>query len=284
MTQDTAVATRPAAVAGISASAALASRIGIEQNTMLQVIKAQCFPGTDARNISNETLAAFVNIAHALNVNPLLPGMIYAYPDKGGNGGFKPMIGPDGVHKLLSEHPDVLGWDWEYEYAEDGKGALVACTAVIYRTAPKRDVRKRIIVSEWRTPNWDKRPTHFAEMRSLKQAARFIIHGIPDDGNTDGDATALVTAVVTDVPPVAGEPTTATRAKAAARTVAAARTRHVAATTTAEPAAPHRVADNDGPGDDDPELPPATDTGEVQGEILDHGDAGDGQDHGDDLI
>ena len=86
------------------ASHALAAFIGMEPAMMLDTIKAQCFKGDPSR-ISDAQIAAFVSIAHDMKVNPLLPGMMYAYPTSGG--GIVPMIGPDAVFKKLSEHPDI---------------------------------------------------------------------------------------------------------------------------------------------------------------------------------
>lgn len=147
---------------------------------MINTIKSQCFRGTNPEKITNEQLAAFCNVATALEINPLLPGMLYAYPSKDG-AGIQPMIGPDGVYQILSRRPDVEGWDTTIE--TDQQGGLVAATANIY-VKGKRPFTKRVFLHEWKmqsNPNWNSRPAHMLELRALKQCARQVIFGLPMD-------------------------------------------------------------------------------------------------------
>lgn len=157
----------------------LSAMLGIAPGQMVETIKATCFKLKDGESVSNEQLAAFCSIAADLGVNPLLPGMMYAYPSKGG--GIVPMIGPDGVFALLSRSDEIDSWGTEPEY--DGNGKLIACTATIKRKG-RGPISKRVLLSEWRVsnnPNWESRPTHMLEIRALKQCARMVIHGLPYD-------------------------------------------------------------------------------------------------------
>jgi hypothetical protein len=161
----------------VLASNALASRLGVEKTHMLATIKGQCFPNMHPDNVSDTMLAAFVQVAQSLNLNPLLPGMVYAYPAK--NGGITPIIGPDGIFQLLTNNPDIEGWSVKHEEIDGEKAA----TAIIKH---KRlgDIAKTVFLSEWKVPNnpnWSARPRHMLEIRALKQAARQIVHGIPFD-------------------------------------------------------------------------------------------------------
>lgn len=159
------------------ASNQLAQRLGLNAGTMLTTIKAQCFRNMNPDNVSNEMLATFVQVAQTLEINPLLPGMLYAYPER--NGGITPIIGPDGMFKLLSSRPDILGWTTKHETIDGEK----ACTVTI-KHKNLGEVSKTVFLSEWRVannPNWVTRPRHMLEIRALKQCARQIIHGIPMD-------------------------------------------------------------------------------------------------------
>lgn len=161
----------------VLASTSLATRLGVEKGHMIETIKAQCFRALRPEQVSDTQLAAYVQIANTLNLNPLLPGMLYAYPS--GNGGITPIIGPDGIFSLLSNNPDIGGWSTKHEQIENE----ATCTAVIKH---KRlgELTKTVFMSEWKmsnNPNWQARPRHMLEIRALKQCARQVIHGIPFD-------------------------------------------------------------------------------------------------------
>ncbi len=162
------------------ASHSLAALMGMEPTAMLDTIKAQCFKGNPA-NISDAQLAAFVSIAAEMGVNPLLPGMLYAFPVQGG--GIVPMMGPDGVYKKLTENPNVESWE-TVVYPEDVALPPTHAVTRIYRKGVERPLAYTALLSEWKVganPNWNSRPRHMLSLRSLKQCARMIIHGIPFD-------------------------------------------------------------------------------------------------------
>lgn len=161
----------------VLASDSLSTRLGIEKRHMLDTIKAQCFKGVPPDRVSDTQLAAYVQVAQALNVNPLLPGMLYAYPER--NGGITPIIGPDGIFSMLASHPNVRGWEVRHETI-DGEPAA---TATI-RHEKLGEMKKTVFLREWivgNNPNWQTRPRHMLEIRALKQCARQCIHGIPFD-------------------------------------------------------------------------------------------------------
>jgi hypothetical protein len=194
-----------------SAIQSLAEGLGIKQSYMLEVVKAQCFKGVDPNRITDQQLAAYVSSASAIRAvcptfNPLLTGMLYAYPSK--NGGVECMIGPDGVFALLSTHPGYKNYDWHPEY--DANGKIFAGTVVINMKDGTGPFKKRCVLSEWHiqsNPNWNTRPEHMLEIRTLKQAARQIIHGIP----FDEDERAIAQAVEVQYEDVTGRQPTGTR-------------------------------------------------------------------------
>lgn len=178
-----------------SAIQSLAEGLGIKQSYMLEVVKSQCFKGIDPSRISDQHLAAYVATASAIRsicptFNPLLTGMLFAYPAK--NGGVECMIGPDGVFALLATHPGYKNYEWTPEYDKQGK--IAAGTVTINMNDGTGPFRKRCVLSEWHVqsnPNWNTRPEHMLEIRTLKQCARQIIHGIPFDEDERNIARAV---------------------------------------------------------------------------------------------
>lgn len=174
----------------VLASTQLSQRLGVEKGAMIATIKAQCFKGKHPDQVTEAQLAAFVSTAQAIGVNPLLPGMLYAYPEQ--NGGITPIIGPDGIFSMLASNPEIEGWTAKHETIDGEK----ACTATIKH---KRlgDISKTVFLSEWQVqanPNWRTRPRHMLEIRALKQCARQVIHGVPLDDDEHKEAMKNVTA------------------------------------------------------------------------------------------
>jgi hypothetical protein len=167
------------------ASDQLASFLGIEKSMMLDTLKAQCFKGKRPDEVSDAQLAAFVSTANALQVNPLLPGFLYAYPER--NGGITPILGPDGVFKKLDEMIStgkLKGYKCEVKMGADGKPE--SATAIIQRAADQIPAEYTAYFSEWcvtSNPNWVARPRHMIWTRAIKQAARQVIHGLPMDAD-----------------------------------------------------------------------------------------------------
>lgn len=165
----------------VKASTSLSQFLGVEPGMMIETIKRQCFRGMNADAVSDAQLAAFVSVANGLKMNPLLPGFLYAYPER--NGGITPIIGPDGMYKMLAEHPEVDSWETNV-YPEDVTLPATHSTTKIYRKGREKPISYTAIMSEWRVssnPNWQSRPRHMIGIRSLKQAARQIVHGLPWD-------------------------------------------------------------------------------------------------------
>jgi len=177
--------TQLAVSAPVRASDQLAGFLGIEKGMMLDTLKAQCFKGKRPEEVSDAQLAAFVSTANALQVNPLLPGFLYAYPER--NGGITPILGPDGVFKKLDEFiasGKLRGYECEVKMGADGKP--VSAHAIIHRTGDQIPAKYDAYYSEWAVtsnPNWQARPRHMLWVRAIKQAARQVIHGLPMDAD-----------------------------------------------------------------------------------------------------
>lgn len=169
----------------VRASDQLASFLGIEKGMMLDTLKAQCFKGKRPDEVSDAQLAAFVSTANALQVNPLLPGFLYAYPER--NGGITPILGPDGTFKKLDEmisSGKLKGYKCDVKMGADGKPE--SATAIIQRGEGQLPAEYTAYFSEWcvtSNPNWQSRPRHMLWVRAIKQAARQVIHGLPMDAD-----------------------------------------------------------------------------------------------------
>jgi hypothetical protein len=162
----------------VKSSELLASRLNLDPRQMVQTIKAQCFSGINPDRVTDEQLAAFIAVANEMQLNPLLPGMLYAYPK---NGGIVPIIGPDGVFQKIYQNPDVTGVDIDL-LVDDTKKPW-ACKAMI-TTKSKGIIRYTALFSDWvvpSNPNWKNRPGHMLQIRAIKQCARMVIHGMPMD-------------------------------------------------------------------------------------------------------
>lgn len=172
----------------VKASSELSSFLGMEVSTMIDALKSQCFKGKRPEEVTDAQLATYVSTANALKLNPLLPGQMYAYPDRQG-GGVTVMIGPDGVFTLLSNHPDVVaqkdgGPAFWTEHGVDGAGKETCTGYINHRT--KGLLKKTIWVDEWvvsSNPNWQSRRHHMSEIRAQKQVSRMVIHGLPVDSD-----------------------------------------------------------------------------------------------------
>lgn len=159
----------------VTAIGLMASRLSIEPNKLLAVLKATVFAA--CRN--DEEMAALVVVANEYGLNPLLKE-IYAFPAKGG--GIVPMIPVDGWVKMANNHPQMDGM--EFDVINDAKGELEAITCRIYR----KDRSKPIEVTEYlsecyrNTDPW-KMKHRMLRHKALMQCSRYAFgfSGIHDE-------------------------------------------------------------------------------------------------------
>lgn len=170
----------------VKASTELSAFLGMEVPAMISTLKAQCFKNSRPDDITDAQLAAFVSVANALKVNPLIPGFLYAYPTK--NGGIEPIAGPDTTFKKLDEKISdgvIDGYECTV-YPEDVALPPTHATCIIDRSNGKKPAKYTAIKTEWyvdTNPNWKYKMRHMLWLRAIKQAARQVIHGLPMDND-----------------------------------------------------------------------------------------------------
>lgn len=195
--------------------AKVATRFGVEPNRMLATLKATAFKQRSGTEITNEQMMALLVVADQYGLNPFTKEL-YAFPDK--NNGIVPVVGVDGWARLINEHPQFDGMDFEQaeqtvkpeEIAKDCPD-WIAC--VMHRKDRSHPTRVREYIDEVYRPAFvkDGRPlpgpwqTHTKRMlrhKSVIQAARlaFGFVGIYDED----EAQRIVEAQVIDVTPTNG--------------------------------------------------------------------------------
>lgn len=217
------LATAPVTPGFHKATSQLSATLGVEPRMMVESLKKQCFPSMRPEDISDAQLAAFVSVANTLELNPLIPGMLYAYPAK--NGGIVPVSGPDGVLKKLDEQIAAGKLDG-YKcvlFPDDVTLPPTHAVAKIWRKGSDRPAMFTAIFKEWvvgSNPNWGSRPRHMLWLRAIKQCARQVIHGVPfdEDDIKIGDMVNVtpVPATTDDPPPTRKDPPARSKKGAAA--------------------------------------------------------------------
>lgn len=178
--QSRAIAAREAEDRPRNALAAMASRLEISpaglKKTLLNTVFAECK--------TEEQFMALVVVSNAYGLNPLTKE-IYAFPAKGG--GIVPMVSVDGWIRLMNEHPQFDGI--EFEYTLNQKGETVAIEAIIYRRDRQRPVKVMEFMEECKgnTQPWQKSPRRMLRHRALIQGVRvaFGFSGIAAEGEED---------------------------------------------------------------------------------------------------
>lgn len=149
-----------------TALAMMASRLNISEGMLANTLKKTVFNG--CRN--DEEFAALIVVANEYGLNPLTKE-IYAFPAKGG--GVVPMIGVDGWIKIVNNHPQIDGFEWNDLPDADGK--LYACECVIRRKDRSGPIKVTEYLDECKrnTDPWNKSPARMLRHRAFMQCARY---------------------------------------------------------------------------------------------------------------
>ena len=158
-----------------SALAQMATRLSISEGKLVSTLRSTVFAGCK----TDEEFAALMVVANEYRLNPLTKE-IYAFPAKGG--GIVPMVSVDGWIRIMNEHPQFDGI--EFEDIVDEKGNVTAIEATIYRKDRTRPIKTMEYLDECRrgTEPWKMMPSRMLRHKALIQCARlaFGFSGIHD--------------------------------------------------------------------------------------------------------
>lgn len=177
-TQDmsTAVATAPAATKSVLVD--MATRYGMEPVAFEKTLRATVMPSN--KDVTREQFAAFLLVAKEYRLNPLTKE-IYAFPGKGDS--IQPIVSIDGWMRMINNHPDFDGMEFEDSF--DANGVLVSITCKMHRKDRGHPVSVTEYMAECRRPTdtWQKWPARMLRHKAAIQAARYAFgfSGIVDE-------------------------------------------------------------------------------------------------------
>lgn len=159
-----------------SALASMAARLQIAPANLQSTLRNTVF-----QKANDDEFAALIIVANEYGLNPLTKE-IYAFPSRGG---IQPIVSVDGWIRIMNEHPQFDGI--EFEDIVDGN-KIVAIEAVIHRKDRKFPIKVTEYLDECKqgTDPWKKWPSRMLRHKALIQGARLAfgfsgIHDGPDE-------------------------------------------------------------------------------------------------------
>ena len=153
---------------------------------LIETLKATAFKGQE---VSDAQMTALLIVANQYGLNPWTKE-IYAFPDK--NNGIVPVVGVDGWARIINEHPQFDGEEFEYGpvFTHKGKAVQEWIECVIYRNDRSKPTRIREFFDEVSRDNaipWQSHPKRMHRHKSLIQCARlaFGFGGIYDQDEAE---------------------------------------------------------------------------------------------------
>lgn len=154
----------------------LATKLNMgDGSQLIDTLKATAFKG----QVSDAQMTALMVVANQYGLNPWTRE-IYAFPDK--NNGIVPVVGVDGWSRIINEHPQFDGL--EFEQNEE------SCTCIVYRKDRSHAIKVTEYMSECKREGvgpWRSHPKRMLRHKALIQAARlaFGYTGIYDQDEAD---------------------------------------------------------------------------------------------------
>jgi hypothetical protein len=165
-----------------SISTTMAHRYGMEEPAFRATVMATCFPANPPATM--EEFAAGMQVAHKLDLNPLVKEVHFARL-KGG--GIQAIIGVDGWYSMANKHPQFDGCEFSHEWAppnDKGVSELVSVTCRIFRKDRSRPMEVTEYMRECarRSEAWTLTPSRMLRHRAFGQCARiaFSFAGVMD--------------------------------------------------------------------------------------------------------
>lgn len=154
----------------------LATRLDMGDGAgLVETLKATAFKG----QVTDAQMTALMVVANQFGLNPWTKE-IYAFPDK--NNGIVPVVGVDGWSRIINQHPQFDGMDFEQD-AE-------SCTCIIYRKDRNHPIKVTEWMSECKRANvgpWQSHPKRMLRHKAMIQCARlaFGYGGIYDQDEAE---------------------------------------------------------------------------------------------------
>lgn len=150
--------------------------MGATPAEVANTLKQTCFKG----QVSDAQMVALLIVADQYKLNPFTKEL-YAFPDK--NNGIVPVVGLDGWSRIINEHPQFDGMD--FEMPADGS----EYTCRIYRKDRKHPTSITEYMSECKrdTQPWRSHPKRMLRHKAMIQCARlaFGFAGIYDQDEAE---------------------------------------------------------------------------------------------------
>lgn len=140
-------------------------------------------------------MMALLIVADQYSLNPFTREL-FAFPDK--QNGVVPVVSVDGWSRILNDHPQFDGCDFEFG-PDDDRGLPTWCECIIHRKDRSHPVRVREYMAEVRrdTGPWKSHPRRMLRHKALIQCARVALgfSGIYDQDEAErivaGEATVV---------------------------------------------------------------------------------------------
>lgn len=180
----------------------MASRFGMDKRAFESTLMATVMPcDKNGALPSREHVAAFLLVAKKYALNPFTKE-IYAFPAKGG--GIQPVVSVDGWMKIINDHPQFDGMDFEDNFDEAGKLSSITCR--VHRKDRTHPVEVTEYMAECKrdTEPWRKWPARMLRHKAAIQAARYAFgfSGIMEPDEAERAAPAPLASLA----PVAAQP------------------------------------------------------------------------------
>lgn len=144
---------------------------------LTETLKSTAFKSSNNQPVTDAQMTALLVVANQYGLNPFTKE-IFAFPDKGG---IVPVVGVDGWARIINNHPQFDGMDFE----QDAEG----CTCRIYRKDRAHATAVTEYFSECRreTGPWKSHPRRMMRHKAMIQAARlaFGYGGIYDQDEAE---------------------------------------------------------------------------------------------------
>lgn len=160
----------------------ISDKYGVDPAKMIDTLQKTCFrPAKDGKPVTNEQMMMLMVVADQYGLNPFTRE-IYAFPTK--DGGIQPIIGIDGWLRMMNEHPQFDGLQFEYgpileSKNEKGEVSPVVVNewieAVLHRKDRQHPIRVKEYIVECRrsTDPWRDMPRRMLRHKALIQCIRY---------------------------------------------------------------------------------------------------------------